>query len=193
MITATIQKGTAFDFSQLASELFTLTNKNWILQKDDHTHCEHYTLTLENGNGEAIYLEKDGYRTKGKIHISGKSHIGNKYLSPDKRNSINCTASKSPAQIAKDIQRRFLDEYLTEFNKQYLAHCQWEEKKAKRQQMLISLAKIIGYKREISLETDQIHGYGKIQDIKAFTDGEIILNIRTDASNAETILKLLTA
>ena len=81
-----------------------------VLKLDDGTidHC-----------GVALVLYSDRYGAKGKIEIHGRSPANDcgVHITDRKQvtTSINVSATKDPAKIARDIQARLLPEYLPAF------------------------------------------------------------------------------
>jgi hypothetical protein len=100
-------------------------------EPDSYDHARRATLDYTGPDpllrGARLYLHAGSYGHQGKLHCSGSLHVqqgteslylGN-YLSRDERNamatSINVSLTKSPAQMAKDLQRRLLPSYLQGF------------------------------------------------------------------------------
>jgi hypothetical protein len=83
-------------------------------EKDDLSY--HVYLDGENGQ-ESIHLYSGGYQMKERIRISGnfpRTERGESvelYRYGEKRHEITVSITKTPEQIARDIQRRFLPRY----------------------------------------------------------------------------------
>jgi hypothetical protein len=83
----------------------------------EESHGNQATLTH---NDITIRIRSGGWKSEDKIKVSGSyPHDCHSYLSNYnlKNPSINCSQDKTPEQIAKDIQRRFLPDYLEDLQK----------------------------------------------------------------------------
>jgi hypothetical protein len=88
----------------------------WHVTESDNEYLG-YRFKLEDGTGHRVTLESS--RTKGTWHVSGhwpqRTANGSYYVPSDVREespSINVSTAKSHEQIARDISRRFLPEYV---------------------------------------------------------------------------------
>lgn len=77
----------------------------------EHGYNWHYNITFPDGSG--ICIAAKVWANKGKLSVSGeypRDRSGRRFC--DKYpESINVSETKTPEQIAKDIQRRFMPEY----------------------------------------------------------------------------------
>lgn len=92
----------------------------WTVQ-DNGEEAFAWRYTLVNGNGPRISINTSRY-TKGMLHVSGFWPQGrNRWTSPsdvrEEAPEINVSSKKTHEQIAKDITRRFLPEYLRIYTK----------------------------------------------------------------------------
>lgn len=175
---------------ETAKELNSLTGQNW--QAIDETLepylTPRYRLDLKNGNGESLYfLKRDG-----KIHIGGSYHVNGKYLDPKYYQSINCSLNKTPLQLAKDIKRRLLPDYLEEFKKAYTNYIKWKEIYSKQAAILNKFSKLTGANEEFYPEgKETLNLYGKIHKIQVSTSEKVYMELRLSPDEAELLIKQL--
>lgn len=96
----------------------------WHVTESDDEYLG-YRFKLEDGLGHRVTIESA--RERGKWHVSGYwlgtpgAGANGRYLTPsdvsESYPSINLSQAKTPEQIARDIARRFLPEYLRIFAK----------------------------------------------------------------------------
>lgn len=98
---------------------------------------------LFRASGELIHLTRDGYRQSGRIEIMG---TGEPELSDHwphdrarqgrRRHQITVSTTKTPDQIARDISRRLLPEYLAAFDTAVAAKRVADEWETARQRLV---------------------------------------------------------
>lgn len=83
-------------------------------EKDESWH--HVSMNARKGN-ESLHFSSGGYLLKDRIKISGnfprarKGEYFDPYVPGEKRHEITVSIRKTPEQIARDIERRFLPHY----------------------------------------------------------------------------------
>jgi hypothetical protein len=113
---------------------------------NDYWNKEHANLVL--GNGAKLFFSTS--RHEGRIYISVDFPRYNGYSLPYERErngfdgSITVSATKTPAQIAKDVQRRLLNDYLPLYRKGLEIKQQLENKLNAQKALTERLAAIVG-------------------------------------------------
>lgn len=130
-----------------------------------------------------INIRNGGYQQVNKIHISGSyphdCHGGINYHGL-KNSAINCAATKTPEQIARDIQKRFLPDYMEDMKKIINTNENVQQYADARYETIKTIADLLGvspqqdHKNEYSIPTWNVlkglHGlevdyYGRV-DLK---------------------------
>ena len=105
---------------------------------------------LTQGN-IVINIRNGGYQSEHKISISGSypkdCHDGISYHGL-KNPHINCADSKTPEQIARDIQKRFLPAYLEDLQKVIEMNTKTQQYADARYQIIKTLADLLGVEPE---------------------------------------------
>jgi len=121
----------------------------------------------------ATIIVSIGWRDKTKLDISGKYPVykGSVYPMLGSNHRIRVSISKSPEQIAKDISRRLLPQYLEQYQKgiEIVRVCQ------ERDENTSSLL----YELQTLLPTLEISNTGDTVYLKTYTDtymGEVLIN-----------------
>ena len=175
---------------EATKELNSLTGQDWkaINETSETYHTPHYRLNLKDGNGESLYFRKKDK----KIHIAGSFYVNREQLKPNYYPSINCSPNKTPLQIAKDIKRRLLPNYLEEFSAAYATYLKWQEIYKKQAEHLNKFAQIIGIKEEFKPGgKETIRLYDKIRKIQVSTSEKVYIELCLPSNEAELLLKNL--
>ncbi|MEB3190443.1 MAG: hypothetical protein VKL42_08890 [Snowella sp.] len=179
------------NIEEIAKELSTLTGKEWEkLSHDDRHYGSHGEIGLK-GSQAKLYLNEN--EREKKIKISGCFQILMSYgwenLSHNAVDSINAAVTKSPAQVAKDINRRLLPYYLPEFERAVEVQNRWEVQRLEKLETIKLLAEIAGLEPKLEPHTDRIYGYRKVKEIGVFS--EIDLKLSVTKEEAAKILQLI--
>lgn len=146
-----------------------------------------------------IYVRNGGYGNEGKITISGSyPHDCHGQLSTYglKKPSISCSDSKTPEQIARDIQKRFLPDYMEDLAKVIKMNENTQQQADARYTTL----KIIADFLDITPEKDHKNEYNlpiwhvlpELQKLEVSYDGTIIdLQIELTLEQTLKILSIL--
>lgn len=171
---------------------------------NDKIACISIPESNEKTPGATIVMSFD-WKEKTKLHIGGEypRHRGHEYPSlsyRERRICIGVNANKSPKQIAKDISRRLLPQYLSEFAEGLeIVRTHTENDKKAIQQALELQALIPGseifdkdYRKCLRIYTDTYSG--EIEPYYSSEKTTIDMNLRRlPLSTAKDVLRALTA
>ena len=186
----TLSPKTMLKPQEIAQELSKLTGNQWeATYENDYGWGCNAEIRLKNSQAH-LFLNYNE-RVK-KLSISGGFQVKTDYGSENlyhERMSIGVSPNKSPAQMARDINRRLLPDYLVEFEKAFQSHCEWEVYRKQRLETLKSLAEIVGIKPKLEPHSDRIYGYGKVKEIIACSTIDLKLSVSQE--EAVKILELI--
>jgi len=173
---------------EVTQELNRLTGQEWEATNETAYNTPRYKITLKDGNGESLYFRIQN----GKINIFCCFHVNREYLEPNYYPSINCSLKKTPLQLAKDIKRRLLPDYLEEFTKAYAIYIKWQEIYRKQAEILNKFSKLTGANEEFHPKgKETLHLYGKINKIQVSTSEKVYMELRLSTDEAESLIKQL--
>lgn len=147
----------------------------------------------------SIWIENGAYSSRDKIHIWGSYPVDyhGDYSSYGIREiSINCSPNKTPEQIARDIQRRFLPIYLENLQKTLEHNKTIQENADKKYHAVKILAGLLGKAPAKDHKNHYtINGYNTIdclRDLEISHDGsEIGMELKLSLNKAVRILRVL--
>lgn len=175
---------------EIAQELSLLTGNQWEATKqNDYSWGCNAEIRLKDSQPHIVLNYNERLK---KLSISGGFMVKTDYGSEriyHNSISIGVSPNKSPARIARDIQRRLLPNYLVEFEKAFEQHNAWEITRKQRLETLKSLAEIIGVKPKLEPHSDRIYGYGKVREIIACSTIDLKLSVSEE--EAVKILQLI--
>jgi hypothetical protein len=171
----------------------------WTVEtRNDANYNSHFRLI--DGQGHVISLNLPSGADRGKVHISGHWPQNGQYgpfCSPSEVRedspSINCSLSRGYESIARDIQKRFLPEYLRIFVKcqeRIAADNAYEARKAANWQKLVDTGLILGklhcgeWRGGVAMNA----GYG---DVRMSSADSVQLDLRS--LPIETAIRILRA
>ncbi|MGL5035695.1 MAG: hypothetical protein ACRC6M_18065 [Microcystaceae cyanobacterium] len=178
------------DVKTIAKELSLLTQTEWELFDQCLNYCgslahvklkdsKAYITIVENEKTKKITVY-GGFRVKeshGEVTIQGKT------------TSINFSASKTAAQMARQINQRLIKTYLSEFENALTAHNQREARRVNQLDTLSKLAISAKIDPPKTPHSDRIYGYDKVREI--LISGMVHLKLSVSEQEALAILKLI--
>lgn len=133
-------------FTQFMTDLAHCMGFEWVLGEIDSNGGR-----LLGPEGARVYVRPSTWEydptNGGRLEVSGTYPYrdGTSFVAPDnKAQNITCAVSKAPAQVARDIRKRFLPKYLASHQKACQAERAYLERKAKHRAQLDEIAKVIG-------------------------------------------------
>jgi hypothetical protein len=174
----------------------------WILKEYPAEWTWGGTLT-EAHSGAILELTAGGYRNPEHVHVrselpktsKGESpHVGLQY--GQKMPEINVSSKKTGAQIANDIERRLLPQYLPLLDKAHTVIAQHEAFHDKTENMAAQIAKILRVppdkkSRVINFYNSPLPAFHENLGQATVGADEVELNLRLDYNTTLQILKLL--
>lgn len=139
--------------SDLARQVAVELGGEWVYQEPPEPR--HWEAIQRRLDGATITLRMD----KNRLRISGQAlepiyGTGNSWYDSSDRQVIGCAATKSPAQIAKDIERRLLPKYLPLYQEAVRGRAQYVERQSLKSSLLAQLAEA---SPGVILRHDKVH------------------------------------
>lgn len=168
----------------------------------DNRETDYWNFAREIIKGDIkLFIRADSYQSKGKFEISGSypRDAKGQYINPYEYNEsradkINVAMTKTPDQIAKDIERRLMPEYLLRLAKVQERISSNDNYHSSRQETIKEIASATGFEVSTHVEDGAIYFYddGFTIDVKPYSGKEVEIKLSgVSKDNAIQILKLL--
>ena len=177
-------------FKEVADELSKLNGQVWQFREVNNHDWSCLAELLLSGSKAHVNLSYHTRTKKLSMYGGFSIIVENRYETLyGERTCIGASPHKSPAQMARDIHRRLLPQYLPEFEKAFQAHCEWEVKRKERLAILKTFAEMIGVQPKLEPHSDRIYGHGKVKEIIACSTIDLKLSVSQE--EAFQILQLI--
>lgn len=168
----------------------------------DEREVDYWCFAREISKGDIkLFIRADSYGHKGKFEIIGSYPRDSKgqYINPydyneSRADKINVSMTKTPEQVAKDIERRLMPEYLLRLAKIKKRIDESDNYHLSRQETIKQIAKATGFEISTHVEDGAIYFYddGLSIDVKPRSGHKVDISIGgLSSEKAIQVLKLL--